>query len=444
MAILYVASTGSNTSPYDTWAKAATALLTATAAAAAGDTIYAHQESEALVADTTYTLAAGVSIICSNDTTNAPPQTLGTRTQDGSGTNGVDVSFSGGPFFARGLSVKAGQSSSAANVNLALADGTVARYEACSFEIGGSSGNSRITFGGASNALTTKVETFGCTFTFNGSSSGQSIDIRGPWFSEDDTFAFPATMPSVLFANFVTVSGYRLRMVGADLSGFTGTLVGAAGQGLFLAEFYACDLHASVVPLGATTSEAQSEVWLFDCHSGDVHYNFAHYDHVGSTTISSSIYLNNGATADGSTHYSWVVAGNANTTFVAPYRSPLIHAFNTDVSTSITPRFEILRDGSSTAFTDEQVWGEWLYKNASGSVLLGLTSDRRGLLASAANQANSSLTAADWTGDGSPSPWAGKLEPAAFTPAEAGYISGRVVVSGNITVYVNPEILGIA
>ena len=39
MANLYVKSTGSNTSPYDTWAKAATAPLTATALAAARDTI---------------------------------------------------------------------------------------------------------------------------------------------------------------------------------------------------------------------------------------------------------------------------------------------------------------------------------------------------------------------------------------------------------------------
>lgn len=45
MANLYVASTGSNTAPYDTWAKAATAPLTATAAAAAGDTIYQHAET---------------------------------------------------------------------------------------------------------------------------------------------------------------------------------------------------------------------------------------------------------------------------------------------------------------------------------------------------------------------------------------------------------------
>src|SRR5512139_2589116 len=128
MANVYVKASGSGTSPYDTWAKAATTLKVATDFASAGDVIYAHQESETITVDTTYTLASGVKIICSNDAVNEPPQTLGNRTIT-STTLGVDINIStaaNGWGYIYGLIMQAATGASAANVIVNAVNNTTA------------------------------------------------------------------------------------------------------------------------------------------------------------------------------------------------------------------------------------------------------------------------------------------------------------------------------
>ncbi len=86
MADYFVASGGSNTAPYETWAKAATSLATALAAAStAGDQVIIQYNAvpsgdAELAADTTYTLAANIQIIsASNDGGSAfTPTAMGT------------------------------------------------------------------------------------------------------------------------------------------------------------------------------------------------------------------------------------------------------------------------------------------------------------------------------------------------------------------------------
>lgn len=445
MANLYVASTGSNTSPYDTWAKAANALLTATALAAAGDTIYCHQETETITVDTIYITATNVSIIASNDTANAPPQTLGTRTIDGSGTNGVDITLQfGAGTYAYGLIFKSGAGASVAAITICNADNMTGKFENCTFQIGGSSASSRLNVGPIINSANARVFTHDCTFIFNGSVASQFMNIGCPWESINDTITFPGTMLTNLVGNSTSSLNFpALNAVGMDLSAFTGTIFVSNTGGPRIHRLYACSLHASATVLGTMANEADTEVFLHDCAVGDVHYGFAHYSFLGFTEISTSIYVTNGAT-DGATNYSWYVSGSLNATFRSPYRSPYMHAFNSNIATSITPRLEILREGSATAFNNDQVWSEWTYKDTSGSVAVNHISDRRASLAAAAAQTASALGAGDWTGEGGTA-WFGKLDPtAAFTPAERGYVSARVCVGGNHVVYVNPEILGLA
>ena len=121
MANFYVSSAGDNTSPYDTWAKAADAELSATALAdSADDRVYCHQETETISVDTTYTLTGNPMVIGSNDLGNAPPQTEGTRTIDGSGTNGLDIIFAGTGFIRNHI-FKSGVGATAASVQFGCA-----------------------------------------------------------------------------------------------------------------------------------------------------------------------------------------------------------------------------------------------------------------------------------------------------------------------------------
>lgn len=88
MAIVYVDSAGSNTSPYDTWAKAATTLQTALTAYTAGDEIWvAHNHAETPGASVTWTDSAAatalqrVPIYRVNSGTNSYDPTTGADTK---------------------------------------------------------------------------------------------------------------------------------------------------------------------------------------------------------------------------------------------------------------------------------------------------------------------------------------------------------------------------
>src|SRR3990172_610853 len=441
MANVYVASTGSNTSPYDTWAKAATALLTATAFASAGDTIYAHQETEVIIADTTYTLAAGVKIICSNDTSNAPPLTLGNRTIDGSATSAVDISLNvatNSMLFIYGLILKSGGSSGNGSINIANNANGAAYLENCTLQLSNTASGSEIAMGHDTANIETFIWTKNCTYTWGNALQG--FDFGGRWESYGDDFVGGATVPTILFEQLSYDN--ILRIEGGDLSDVTGTLFEASPTGQQHIEVINSKLGAGVTVFNPSASEAEGNVWIRNCNSGDIHYSFAHYNYLGSTAISTAIYANAApqATYDGTNGLSWVVASTANSTYHRPYVSPWIDLYH-DGTSAITPSIEILRDGSATAYQDDEVWGEFSYQGTSGSTRATIENDRKGLLATAANQATGALGAADWTGEGGTA-WFGKLTPTAtITPAEIGHLRGRVIVGEpSTTVYVDPQL----
>lgn len=437
MADLYVASTGSNTAPYNTWAKAATAPLTATAAAAAGDTIYQHAETFTVAADTAYVLAAGVRWICTNDKANEPPQVESTAGLiDGSGTSGVDIAVQGGPAKISGIGFKAGNGATAGTISVANSDLDSISAEGCFFELVGTSTSSYVMFGGIS-IIRTECRLNNCSVKFGASTQGVYIGGR-VWINGGVYPNSSSVVPAVLFEG--TTRAYGFWADGVDFSNMSsGTLFGAPSTGIAPTFFLSrCALGATT--LSAALTVAGCEFFLYDCSSSDTHYQFAHYCYLGSTTVSTSIYANDGAEYNiAGNKMSWVVAGNANTNNGAPYYSPWMSRYN-EATGAATPELEILRDGSATAFTDVQVWSEWMLKTAGGSPLATLYSDYGGRLSSGTNQ-GAGVGLSGWTGE-SGTAWSGRLECPSVTPAEIGHISARVVVAGNYTVYVDPAIRG--
>ena len=199
-----------------------------------------------------------------------------------------------------------------------------------------------------------------------------------------------------------------------------------------------CKLAASYVAASSITWEdTEASLTLYNCSGGDNHYGFEHYNYSGQTVVDTGIYVSDGAeyNAAGS-KYSWKVVTTADASFYAPYVSPWIHKYNETV-TAITPYLEILRDGSTVAYQDDEVWAEFSYQGTTGFTLGSFVNDRMALLGTPANQA---AGAATWTGG--TTPWSGKLAPgAAITPAEIGNLSARICVGApSITVYVDPQI----
>lgn len=437
MANLYVASTGSNTAPYDTWAKAATDPLTATTAAAAGDTIYQHAETFTIAVDNTYVLAAGVRWICTNDKINEPPLTQSTAGMiDGSATGSVDITIRGGPAYVYGLIFKAGAAGSTGILSFASSDLDSLTFDSCLFHVSGTFGGSYCLFG-ATSALRTECRLINCTVKFQTTSQG--IYLGGRVWIEGGVYPDPTgVVPITLFENITRAYGFWA--TGVDFSNqSSGTMFNDPDTSLpptfFLSQ---CKLGAAT--LSDALTAGGSEFYLYDCSSADTHYHLAHYSYLGSTTVSTSIYANDGAEYNlAGDKASWVVAGNANTSRGAPYVSPWITRYN-EATSAITPELEVLRNDSATEFTDTQVWSEWMLKTAGGSPLSSLYSDYGGHLSAGTNQ-GAGVGLSGWTGE-SGTAWSGRLECPSVTPAEIGHISARVVVAGNYTVYVDPTIRG--
>lgn len=237
-----------------------------------------------------------------------------------------------------------------------------------------------------------------------------------------------------------------VQITGMDLSYVTSTLLADQTSRAFALNISGSSLGAGVTPLATQTltNRSSGEVYLYDCAVGDVHYALAHYSPIGSTEVVSTIYANDNPTYDGTNKCSWQITTTANASYWSPYVSPWIDQLPASVGSAVTPSFEVLRDGSATAYNNDEVWAEFAYKGTSGSCRLSFANDRKVPLAAAAAQATSSKGAGDWTGEGG-SAWFGTLGlGSAITPQEAGYVRGRVCVGApSSTLYVDPTIRGI-
>ncbi len=450
MTVYYLSSVdGDNASDGLSWANAFLtfeyAVETASAAASGPHTLYVDSaHSASLTADTTVLAAADFRIVCVNRSGGDAPTTGAVV---GVQATNYNLLF-GGAFevYVYGMEFRNGTGSTSKSVTLGYTDGGQFEFENCKFTVSGTNTGAYIQIGGGgSGGQNNFNRLINCTIKFAATAQGIYLYQSGEAIGL--TVDSAGSVPSTLFKG--VNAGGNWSIVGSDLSHVTGTLVpDMAAGGTVRYEFRQCKLGTGVAPLAAPSlvlNRGQTTVTMYDCNSGDNHYGFYHSDAFGTTVSVGSgeagaIYATAGATTAG-TNVSYKVVTRANNcSYYTPYVGPWIAKPHTG-TTAITPSFEILRDGSATAYQDDEVWGEWQYKGTSGSVLLTTVSDRMALLGTPANQTTGALAAGDWTGENATA-WFGKLAPAStITPAESGYIYGRVVVGEpDITLYYDPQI----
>lgn len=450
MADYFVAASGSNTAPYDTWAKAATSLQTALTAASSGSDRVIIQYNGVpstdaeLAADVAYSASADVTVIsASNDGGSAfTPTPMGTGNWIGHSTanrgiqivGGFVIAFIGVTFRVTGATTDNFVAGGTDNQVFILKNGRIdflntnpaASIRLC---LTGSAGVN------ASFILEDVVIRFG--------EASHGIEIGGSGEFINCTIDPAGAAQDRLFESNSTENGGFIRLHGCDLSNVTGNLVGNMAGGSRRFVFYGCKLAAGVVPLAAQTINNQSavEVELLDCASGDAHYHHAYYNALGAMVVETGIYANDGAQYDGTNRCSWKIVTTALASRQNPFQTPWMSKYNAGMS-AITPSLEILRDGSTEAYTDAQVWGEWSVKATPGSTLATVYNDRVEVGGAATAQA-AGVGLAGWTGE-SATAWSGKLAPASgITPAEIGDICARVCVGApSTTVYVDPTIRG--
>lgn len=436
MATYYVYSGAAGANNGSSWTDAYTAFGSAvTAATASGDIIKVHKtHTETLVATTNYTFANHVNVLCvdkdASDALAEMDMTAGYIT-----IGAYNLALNGAySVYLYGLAIK---STSSGTFSLSNSDGSHFEIENCKLWQS-STGTGDIVIG-SSSAYNSYARLVGCTIRLGSSSKNFMTRCRVDMVGGG--FEFPGTIPTTLLS-FYSFGG-QVRMEGVDLSALSTTIVPASSYQPSTVTLVSCKLHASVTIM-ATQSPANrssAEVFMFNCHSGDTHYAFGHYDALGSTIIETGIYANDGASPDGgTTRTSWKIVTTSAATYYTPYRSPWFDKYHSATS-AITPYFEILRDGSSTAYNDDEVWGEFSVQATSGSVLPVLKNDRMTPLGTPAAQTTSSKAASDWTGENATA-WFGKIAaPSATTPAEVGYLRARCVVGkASTTVYLDPTI----
>lgn len=439
MTTYFVDSAGSNTSPYDTEAKAATTLDAIEAIPwVAGDIVKvssAHAETAGAAISYTFPTTPGLQIL--------------SVTFNGSGTGGLaaggsiavgaanaGINIISGFAYIYGLTLAAGTNNNAA-CDLSILSGVALggiKFDSCTLSVPSINTGAILLLGSPGAGGTTisrEVKLKNCTIN-KGNNAAISLGFAG-LFIEGLTLS--GTAPTTIFAPRAGADAPRTILTASDLSGVAWTNlvdVGGPQRGALLAT--QCKLRSGfTVATGTFDGPSSYEVILTDCDSGDVHYSYIEECWEGTITTSNAIYADAG---NGTDSFSLLMTGNANTSFIHPLVSPEIAQFN-DTLSAMTTTVEVTNDG--TTFTDAQLWQETLAKITAGSPLGTWNSGDRvaDILTSGSNQATST---ASWTGTGGFSAEVKqKLVSSSFTPAEVGPLVTVVKLAANDSVYVSPK-----
>jgi len=436
----YVRSTSSNTSPYDTWAKAATTLATVLALATnadIADVSQAHAETQAAALTLTCPVTPGLEILCGND--GAAPITALAATGTISCSGNAAYSITGHAYFY-GLSFiagSAGQTGNASALQIAAATNISHGqfYDTCKFQnltTGATSTGITLGVGASSTGKDCTVDIKNSSFRVGNVAQGIALQ-SGRIHLTNITLDAAGSIPTTLF---IPRAGCYLDVVveASDLSGraFTNLVtVAAACSGKIT--FRDCKLPASInVTTGTFPGPGGLVIEMWNCDSGNTNYRFARWSYEGSTIDEHTIVKTGGAT-DGVTANSFkMVSTSGAPHFWQPLYSPEIAQKIATTGSALTATVDIVHD-SVTNLKDTEVWLEVEYLSSSGAPLGAVLTDRAAdILAAGADQTASS---AAWTTTGLTNPNKQKLE-VTFTPQQKGYVLLSVALAkSNYTIY---------
>lgn len=429
MADRYVSHLGSNTSPYNSWATAATTLQAALTGEVAGDRIFVadtHTESAAGYTNTwdlAGTAASPCEIICTS-TSSAPP-TSASSGATFTATSGNRIVFQYANYtLVQGLTFVCGG-------DLATLGGMYyqAKFKDCKVRFTSTGG---VSLGLNNNtAGLTVFENFWLKF----SSSGY-IDGRGGMIWQGGGLEEGTASPSALFQNIG--SGAQFWIESLDLSQGSSSMH-IVNSSTRYAKFV---IRNSKLPSGWTGSlngstpgdGSRYEMW--NCDSADTNYRMQISTFSGNIFSETTVVRTGGAT-DGTTPISWRMVSNNNASYlVAPLDSPETSIWNNTIGSSVSVSLETLTNG--VTLTDADIWIEVHYLGTTGAPLgVEVSNKKVNTLVSSKNHPSSSSS---WTTTGITTPIKQRLS-VTFTPQEKGVFQVVVrLARKNTTVYVCPKI----
>lgn len=327
---------------------------------------------------------------------------------------------------ADGLTLRYTGTSSTPGVDIANGDDGQLVARDLRLELTGANSSPYIAIGGAADTRSA-CSIYG--LTLYRAHTGQLCRIGGRVEIVQGSLAGAAVTTIFSGSNLNDTVSARVQIQGMDLSGAsaTATLVTDGGVAPATFDFVDCLLPASYTILSGAGSinESGLEAFLKNCKAGTDSGIHAYANALGSMTRNTSITYN-------SETFSWKIDGNS-TTRSAPFRTPWYWG-EIETGSSVTPRFEILRDGSTTAFTDAEVWIERVAQITSGSPVKTYASSEAGVASSGSSLA-AGAGLGTWAGE-SGTAWSGKVDAGAITPT-GDACAMRLCVATTAAVYVN-------
>lgn len=438
----YVRSAGGNSSPFTTWANAATTMSGADGVDAAGDRIFVRNDHAEDTASPTWsfagTLANPTQVIGVSDS-NEPATTVASgATFDSTTTTTLTVN---GSVYMRNVQLRAGAAGNNATLLLGNTSGSNnirQRYVNCTLGLRGSGTSGRVEIGNSASTSSKLVEWLSCTLSL--ANASQALRPRGCSFIMRDC-TIGGTAPSAMF----TVIGdpgqgkeANILLEGCDLSGGGSSMnIATTISGGSRLLMRGCKLPASWSgALVSGTLETGAIARMVNCIISGGNKIRIRDQQTGGTLSDETTFIRSGGFQDEGTGISWKVVTTANVAWpVAAYVTPDIFYRNASTGSPITLKLEALID-SATPLTDKEIWVEAEYMGTASSPLLTTISDKCAILTAAANQTSSSET---WTTTGMSN--VSKCELAVtITPQVAGDIVLRVYVArASATLYICPK-----
>lgn len=448
MATIYCSTSGSNTSPYDTKAKAATNLDTALGAASAGDTVLLESSYvETVSAAKTFTIPAGVSVIAINYSTDKrqPMADAGGYIGRTSGSSyALTVVFGSGAYLY-GLCGVIAPNWTSARITAHTTAGVAAQavLDSCTFTNNASGSFAGIQIGRTnSNNNSSEMQLRNCVLEAIGAQGASGAcrvkfsilgDMIGGRISRISPSLYSATnMIGVAGTN--DEGGGSIRFIGVNLANAVSD-VALVGVGTGSAA------HVQIIdcrtPEYSVITDNPCRLLVDMIHSGTDSWSrgfTSRWSYAGVAYATPSIYTSDGPTCDGTIRYSIMMWSTGNCGPGTPLITPLITLYNEDDALSADLSVEVAVEDSATPLTGDKLWAEFITSSGTISSPFVYTStfDETG--------GDVPAGSASWTGFLSPTVWKGKLK-IPVSVILAGELRVRIVCTiPSTALYVDPQI----
>jgi len=430
--VYYVDSAaGSNTAPYDTWAKAATTLATIAAIDIAGDTIYVastHAESTAGAVTLTWagTATAPTRIICADKTSGQPPTIIATgATVTTTGNNGITVNSSGAVVDVYGIAFIAGSGASG-TANITSGNNTYA--EQCSFQIASTS---------VSSTISTNTGTWrSCSVKF--AAAAQIINISANHLWSGGSLLSGGTSPTALISVAALAAFAPVEDIDLTNASSTINLSSGASSGAVL-RMRKIKTPASWSGSLNSSGQARNQISeLVNVDNTGTNYTYHRMTQFGDVYQETTL-VRTGGSSDGTTPLSWkMVSLAASGVFpiAALVSGELRTPFVPVVGQPVTLTVEVLHDNVSP-LRDSDFWIEVRYATDSGDPLGAIASSAKASVLAQPTTLPVGVGSANWTTTGMTAPNSQKVS-VTFTPQLKGpcYIT-FFLTKASYTVYVD-------